>query len=103
LPLTGQARQSDLASSTSSGDSAKNKSGSLAHGSARPLTTPAGPAAPVGPADFTITVTGMLPPIAVTRTYSASAAERSSMTATGPGRNIGLIPSHLLVAAFRLC
>src|SRR5262249_4507293 len=43
FPLAGQLRQSDLASSTSSGDSAKNRSGLLTHGSARPLTTPAGP------------------------------------------------------------
>jgi hypothetical protein len=45
---------------------------------------------------LTTTVTGTLLLIAVTRTKSASAAAESSMTAAGPRRYIGVIPSHLL-------
>src|SRR5262245_44073326 len=87
----GQSLQSDLASSTSSGDSAKNKSGSPAHGNARLL------AVPVSPAGLATIATGAGLVIAVTRTNSASAAAASSMTAADPGRYIGVIPSHLLV------
>src|SRR5215813_5979518 len=87
----GQSLHSDLASSTSSGDSAKNKSGSPAHGNARLL------AVPVSPAGLATIATGAGLVIAVTRTNSASAAAASSMTAAVPGRYIGVIPSHLLV------
>lgn len=89
----GQSPHSDLASSTSAGDSAKNRSGSSAHGSARPRTIP------TATAGLSTTVTGTDLPITGTRATSASAASESSSTAAVPSRCIGSIPSHLLVAA----
>src|ERR1022692_515369 len=105
--LTGQSPHSDFASSTSSGDSAKNRSGSSAHGSVRtPVTsgstaglTAAGLTATELTATELTTATRTGPPISVTCTNFASAAIGPSSTAAVPGRYMGAIPFHLLVAA----
>src|SRR5450759_5063564 len=92
----GQPRHSDLAYSTSCGDSAKNNSGSSPHGRSRPLGTPA---IAVGLATGTAAgpVPVILPASADCASNPASNPAGPSNTAAVPGQCIGAIPSHLLV------
>ena len=88
----GQPRHRSLAHSTSSGDSAKNRSGSSVHGS---VTASRGPGHRHRDGDDLRP--GLRWPGAAACSDSASNPAWSSRTAVVPGRCIGAIPSHLLV------